>query len=337
MRIPSSEVPQADILTDVVRTAEAVRGGARTFQAIARHIGKVGRQGRYYRLAAEILGLITNYHNYAELTSFGESFLNASSQERSPLLLRAVLNARLFQRMLPFLERHPEGVTKEQLQDFMSGVTESVGGTMMPRRANTVINWLETIEVLHHHGGRYSLADEMPTDVPLLEFADSEPLLPRSDDLREYVNVESRITMAETAVQFMRNQAAVERALQEHNNLVNLVATRLRAAGALPRCNQLIDLAALMINSPYIFEMKSITSDNARSQIRLGLSQLYEYRYLQDLPQAVLVLVVGTSLPEELLWIQDYLEIDRQIRLLWDGDDELYASPATREAMAFLW
>jgi len=43
------------MLDDVIRTVEAVQGGAQSFQDIAGYIGKVDRQGRYYRLAAEIL------------------------------------------------------------------------------------------------------------------------------------------------------------------------------------------------------------------------------------------------------------------------------------------
>jgi hypothetical protein len=53
MKIPSSKIPQADMLEDVLSVASAVNQGARTFQDIATYIHKVERQGRYYRLAAE--------------------------------------------------------------------------------------------------------------------------------------------------------------------------------------------------------------------------------------------------------------------------------------------
>ena len=60
MKIPSEDVPQADLLKEVVRAVEAVAAGATTFQDIAAHFGKVERQGRYYRRAAEILGLLAS-------------------------------------------------------------------------------------------------------------------------------------------------------------------------------------------------------------------------------------------------------------------------------------
>jgi len=337
MRIPSSEIPQADVLDDVVRVAEAVQKGARSFQDLAQYIGKVGRQGRYYRLAAEILGLVVNYRNYAELTPFGEGLINASPQDQKSMLLEAVLNAALFQRMVPFFEMHAEGVTREELQEFMVEVTEPVGPTMMPRRASTVISWLETLHVLRPEQGRYRLTYEMLENAPLVEFPLTEPLLPRSSDLKEYETVEERSTSAASAIEVMRDQAKVERASQAHNDLVNLVAARLRTANVLPRCNQLIDLAARANERPHIFEMKSMTPDNARSQIRFGLSQLYEYRYLQNLSEATLILVVEIPLPEEILWMQHYLEEDRQVRLVWDGNNELYASPETQEELPFLW
>ena len=44
------------LIEDVIRTADAVASGATTFGEIAQRIGKVDRQGRYYRLAAQILG-----------------------------------------------------------------------------------------------------------------------------------------------------------------------------------------------------------------------------------------------------------------------------------------
>ena len=61
MRIPSSEIPQADKLEDIIKVAEAVKNGNKTYQDIAMYIGKVERQGRYYRLAAEILGIIEHH------------------------------------------------------------------------------------------------------------------------------------------------------------------------------------------------------------------------------------------------------------------------------------
>ena len=135
----------------------------------------------------------------------------------------------------------------------------------------------------------------------------------------------------------MRDQAALERAGAAHTQLVNIVAERVRQSGNLPKCNQLIDLAARINNEAYLFEMKSLTPGNARSQIRRGISQLYEYRYLQNLPNVSLILTIETPIPEQLAWMARYLEEDREIYLVWDGNNELFASNQTREYLSFLW
>ena len=52
----------------------------------------------------------------------------------------------------------------------------------------------------------------------------------------------------------------------------------------------------------YLFEMKSTTEDNPHAQIRRGLTQLYEYRYVQNVKEAKLVLVIENPLPRENGW-----------------------------------
>ncbi len=336
MRIQSSEIPQADVLSDVVRVVDSVHTGAKTFQDIARYINKVGRQGRYYRLAAEILGFIKNERNSARLTPLGNRFVESSQNEKESILLSAVLNARLFQRMIPFFEVHPEGITRTQLEGFLSKVTQPVGPTMLPRRVSTILSWLEDVNVIQHDTGRYKLI-RVPEAVAITKFGDYEPLIPKAEDLTEYQTVQSRTRAASTHVSVLINQAATERANRAHSNLVNILAERIRRAGALPRYNSFIDLASRINNRPYIFEMKSLTSRNARTQIRHGLSQLFEYRYIQNLPEAELVLVVERTLPRNVDWMRIYLESDMKIKLIWDGNNQLYASSETQRDMAYLW
>jgi len=336
MLIKSSEIPQADLLGEVIETIKAVSRGARTFQDIAEAIGKVERQGRYYRLAAEILGFLKNEQNYAELTPLGRKYLTSEERKRNQILFDAVLSARIFQRMIPFLEMHKEGITREQLERFLSEVTQAVGPSMMPRRVSTILNWLETVGAIKEKRGIYMLRDITKT-TPVLKFADTEPVLPRTGDLREYQEVEQRTSSAGETINVLRSQVAQERSNNAHRQLVNLVAERLAKRGVLPRANQLIDLAAEVDTQPYIFEMKSTTIENARSQVRLGLSQLHEYRYLQNLPSAKLVLVIENKLPRPYSWIEKYMEEEQNIKLIWDGENELYASTATKENLAFLW
>ncbi len=339
MQIPSKDIPQADVLGDVIRAAEAVSSDFTTYQGIANYIDKVERQGRYYRRAAEIIGLISTHQNHSVLTNFGNQFINSSAEVRESLLRQAVLNARLFQRMIVYFEMHPEGITQAEIQGFMSEVTQpDVGVSMLPRRVSTVISWLETIGILEKRFGNiYRLNQQLINNIPILNFDDTEPLIPQTNELREYEEVEARQRSVGGEIIVMRDQAALERAGAAHTQLVNIVAERVRQSGNLPKCNQLIDLAARINNEAYLFEMKSLTPGNARSQIRRGISQLYEYRYLQNLPNVSLILTIETPIPEQLAWMARYLEEDREIYLVWDGNNELFASNQTREYLSFLW
>ncbi len=132
------------------------------------------------------------------------------------------------------------------------------------------------------------------------------------------------------------NRNSTERADNAHRHLVNLVAERIKAQDSIPRYNYLIDLAARFDEIDFIFEMKSLTEANTKSQIRSGLSQLYEYRYLQNLPNAKLVLVVENKPSAKFGWMVDYLESDRDILTIWDGDDRLFGNKKTQTELPFL-
>ncbi len=87
----------------------------------------------------------------------------------------------------------------------------------------------------------------------------------------------------------------------------------------------------------YIVAVIDIIGHDAHNIIDDTMHNLYEYRYLQNLPDANLVMVIERELPEQIRWMQDYLENDRGIYLVWDGNDQLYASDKTRNELAFLW
>lgn len=336
MKIPQSEIPQADNLDDVVNVARAVHNGARTFQDIAEFINKVDRQGRYYRLAAEILGFVSNSQNNSELTPLGEELVRSNEQRRNEIVRSAVLNARVFQRMIPFFDLHKDGATREQVESFVEQVTDTTD-SMIHRRTSTLISWLEKVEILSRDNDLLRINSPQIATTPILQFPDDEPLAPNSSDLTEYQTVQERSIRAGEVIQVMRNQAAVDRANAVHSSLLNLVADRLRSAGAIPRNNRLVDLAAFAGDRSFLFEMKSTTSSNARSQVREGLSQLYEYRYLQNLPDATLVLVISDPLETKDSWMRDYLEEDRRVHLVWDGSNQLFASDRTRRELSILW
>lgn len=66
--------------------------------------------------------------------------------------------------------------------------------------------------------------------------------------------------------------------------------------------------------------MKSTTAGNMHAQIRRAISQLYEYRFLQEMPSAKLVIVIQNPPPQDKKWIVDYVVHDRKMLIAWDGD-----------------
>ncbi len=188
MKIPSADIPQADILDEVVNTILAVSKGARSYEDIARDIHKVERQGRYYRRAGEILGFLHNEHrhNRVSLTDTGQSFIN-NPKQREQLLANAVLNSRVFQRIIPFLEAAGnDGASREDLERFIVDVTEPVGKTMVSRRLSTITNWMKRIAMLHEDGSRYTLSRKLPQGVGIVHYeAVDDPLSPTKYDLAE--------------------------------------------------------------------------------------------------------------------------------------------------------
>ena len=336
MRIPSSEIPQADKLEDIVKVAEAVGKGNETYQDIAAYIGKVERQGRYYRRAAEVLGVIESHHNHAKLTKTGNKLLSTSDvKERNKLLTQLIFNVQIFQRMIPLFESNPRGITKDRIEKFMEEVTQPVGPSMMDRRASTIISWLTEVGVIKEVNSRYILDADLPEKLPYVEFKITEPILPKIDDLREYQVVDKRARTTKS-IQVIINDVAKERAENAHRELINLVSDRLSAAGYIGRYNKYIDLAAKIEGLSYLFEMKSITDKNAHVQMRKSLSQLYEYRFLQNVSDAKLVVVLETHLPKDLWWMVDYFEQDRGVYVIWDGNNELSSTSNTKRELSFL-
>lgn len=288
MLIPSDQIPQADRLIEVVRTVIGISQGCRTFQEIANFIGKVDRQGRYYRKAAEIIGLVaTPTQNNSILTPLGEEFIRTGATINNPIFINAVLNVPLFQRLIPFLEANlNNGLSRQDIIDFIFEVSTLTEPGMATRRLSSIVSWLQEIGIIIERNGRFYLQIQIiNNNIELLEFTNiSEPILPRVTNLAEYEIVSERTSKAQDIIASYINVAAIDRADNAHRNLVNLVAGRIKEVNEIPRFNKLIDLATRYNGEDFIFEMKSIHDQNAKKQIRSGLSQLYEYQYIQNLP-----------------------------------------------------
>lgn len=243
----------------------------------------------------------------------------------------------IIQRLLPYTELHKEGLTKKEIEYYLASiVSDHIGISMIPRRVMTVLSWLKTINALEQKGEYYFMVNKFTENLPIFDLKNVEqPILPISGDLQEYKIVQDKAQNAPDIITIYKDQAALDRSVQAHLKLVNLVAQKLIDIGSLPKSNQLIDLA-ININGDFIFEIKSFNENNVRDQVRKGLSQLYEYRYLQNKPKATLVLVLEKPISKSNKWMIDYLENDRDVLLVWDGSDKLYSTAETKAKLEFL-
>ncbi|WP_426278592.1 GmrSD restriction endonuclease domain-containing protein [Chryseobacterium sp. S-02] len=141
MKISITEVPQADELNKVILTVEAVQNDYKSDQKIADYVGFTDRQGRYYRLAAEILGLLKNENNSAFLTKTGNELIILDEENRLKKIRTILRQNHLFDQILSKIESDEEGLSRSQILDFLLVLIEGAESTIT-RRYSTIINWL---------------------------------------------------------------------------------------------------------------------------------------------------------------------------------------------------
>jgi hypothetical protein len=115
------------------------------------------------------------------------------------------------------------------------------------------------------------------------------------------------------------NSVALERANASHLLLERLFAKALASAGLKAQFTSSIDMICQSSDATIICEMKSCTARNFHAQIRRGVSQLLEYRWLyrQIVPaDAALVMVVESEPPRKKRWLAEYLR-SIGILLVW--------------------
>jgi hypothetical protein len=108
-----------------------------------------------------------------------------------------------------------------------------------------------------------------------------------------------------------------------HKILVDNMHQKLKRLGAKPLENPHIDLFAKIPNDgSFLFEMKS-RGENILSQVRKGISQLYEYRYRykNQFEKEVHLCLVLEGPINEIPWLEDYICDDRKINLCWFNED----------------
>lgn len=68
-----------------------------------------------------------------------------------------------------------------------------------------------------------------------------------------------------------------------------------------------------------------------------AMVQLYEARYREGLEDSTLIIALPEAIARSQYWLKDYFERDRDVRLLWLGDNDLEATKETQKSLRFLW
>jgi hypothetical protein len=119
----------------------------------------------------------------------------------------------------------------------------------------------------------------------------------------------------------------IEQANREHIRTLAVLTNHLRERGKEVSSSKLIDAFSILTVGAAIFEVKSITESNERDQVRHALSQLYEYRYLHQKPDATLWVVFSREPFSS--WIVDYLISDREVRVVWSDANGHMVGPSS--------
>lgn len=150
------DIPQADVLWDVARVAEAIARGKVTAEEIGTYIGAKGqRQGLYYMHAARIIGLIEigEQTETAQLTKFGLAFTRYNRADQRAALRRQLLRYEPTRSVIAALRDTPEGLTRHDIARILQQLAPLAASTAQ-RRAATVTAWLTEIGLAEWHGDR---------------------------------------------------------------------------------------------------------------------------------------------------------------------------------------
>lgn len=124
-----------------------------------------------------------------------------------------------------------------------------------------------------------------------------------------------------SSVMSIYSKAKLSAANVTHAELLDVLGSFLSSHGYRVEANQFVDGFTRLKSGPAIFEAKSLTDDNELTQVRKGLSQLYEYRFRHGFRNASLWLILSRPPKED--WMVDYLEKDRGVHVLWLNEGEL--------------
>jgi len=118
-------------------------------------------------------------------------------------------------------------------------------------------------------------------------------------------------TSARSSTTVLLNHVARERANTSHQMLEQLLADAARANGHAPQCNAHIDMYFGTGSGTVLAEMKSCHQNNLHNQVRRGVSQLLEYRFVyRDVlaTPVTLTLIIETPPSSLKRWLVECLE-----------------------------
>ncbi|QXA07327.1 hypothetical protein I6L27_15715 [Acinetobacter pittii] len=119
MPLETSDFLQADDIEKVFLVVDAVATGAATDSQIEAYLGldSGSRQGRYYRLAAEKLGLIMNNDNSAILTQRGQVFYTAPLAVKTNEARNLIASSPVFANVINHF-RHQNPINRNDLYKY---------------------------------------------------------------------------------------------------------------------------------------------------------------------------------------------------------------------------
>lgn len=171
IKLSSSDIPQANRLSKVLETVQAVYEGHTSDNEIAGFIGYTPRQARYYRKAAEILGFIKTTKNQSTLTESGFDFITAleTNPNHLELLKPYILRIPLIREVLENFQDKANVTSGEFLEALLQISGLDRNETTASRRLSTFIAWLNQVGLLtkteiddDNNGSHYQVVPYVP-------------------------------------------------------------------------------------------------------------------------------------------------------------------------------
>lgn len=139
----TSDFLQADDIQKVIKVPHAVEAGNHTDEQIESFISvnSQGRQGRYYRLAAQKLGLVKlTGNNHTELTELGLQFVKEKSDGQEDIIKAEIRKLPVFSQAISFISKEsPSEAEKKEwfIKNYPGGQATA------ERRFSTFIKYLQ--------------------------------------------------------------------------------------------------------------------------------------------------------------------------------------------------